>query len=77
MFATVGSDDQDIPPWLIHLSSLMFGLLALHMFFQRNLFYLLLCSFLGYSVLVITNWRNRDYCGISLSCFIVAYLIAW
>ncbi|XP_060592871.1 protein-serine O-palmitoleoyltransferase porcupine-like [Ruditapes philippinarum] len=75
-FSKSGSDDQDIPPWLIHLSSLMFGLLALHMFFQRNLFYLLLCSILAFAVLVITNWRNRDYCGLSLSVFIIVYLVA-
>ncbi|KAL4225879.1 hypothetical protein ACF0H5_013867 [Mactra antiquata] len=75
-FSKSGSDDQDIPPWLIHLSSLMFGLLALHMFFQRNLFYLVLCTALAYLVLVITNWRNRDFCGISLSVYIIVYLIA-
>ncbi|KAH3816357.1 hypothetical protein DPMN_117872 [Dreissena polymorpha] len=54
----------------------MLGLLALHMFFQRNLFYLVLCCTLCYLVLVFTNWRNRDYCGVSMACFIVAYLVA-
>lgn len=75
-FSKSGNAEEDIPPWLIHLSSLMFGLLALHMFFQRNLFYLVFCCLLAYFVMVITNWRNRDYCGISLSCFIILYLIA-
>lgn len=74
-FSKSGNAEEDIPPWLIHLSSLMFGLLALHMFFQRNLFYLFFCCSMAYIVMVISNWRNRDYCGISLSCFIVVYLI--
>ncbi|KAL3852132.1 hypothetical protein ACJMK2_015812 [Sinanodonta woodiana] len=75
-FSKSGSDDNDIPPWLIHFSSLMFGILALQLFFQRTLIYLLVCALVGYSVLVITNWRNRDYCGIVMSLCIVAYLIA-
>lgn len=75
-FSKSGSDDHDIPPWLIHLCSLMFGLLALHMFFQKNLLYLVLCCILTYLTLVISNWRNRDYCGVSMSCFIVIYLVA-
>ncbi|KAH3816358.1 hypothetical protein DPMN_117873 [Dreissena polymorpha] len=30
----LGSDDQDIPPWLIHLSSLLFGLLIVQFSLQ-------------------------------------------
>ncbi|WAR27134.1 PORCN-like protein [Mya arenaria] len=76
-FSKTGSDDQDIPPWLMHMSSLMFGLLALHMFFQRGLLYLLFCCALSYFVLVLTNWRNRDYCGISMALEFLIQKTVW
>ncbi|KAL5014250.1 hypothetical protein ScPMuIL_008520 [Solemya velum] len=74
-FRQTDSNEFGVPVWFLHVSSALFGVLALKSFFDMSLLYLLMHCSLSYFVFVVTSWRWRHLCGITISISVVAYLL--
>lgn len=71
-----GSDEVGIPRSFLHLTSALFGVLALHLVFSRDMLYILYCCCLVYIVFFVVHLLCRQYCGIAVSTFIIIYIIS-
>ncbi|XP_060062943.1 protein-serine O-palmitoleoyltransferase porcupine-like [Ylistrum balloti] len=67
--------DTGIPRSFLHLTSALFGVLALHLVFSRDLVYVLYCCCLIYLTLLAVHVLHRQYCGIAVSTIVVVYII--
>ncbi|OWF52531.1 protein-serine O-palmitoleoyltransferase porcupine-like [Mizuhopecten yessoensis] len=69
------AEEVGVPRSFLHLTSALFGILALHLVFSRDLVYILYCCCLVYLVLIAVHVLRRQYCGIAVSAFIVVYVL--
>ncbi|XP_071082740.1 protein-serine O-palmitoleoyltransferase porcupine-like [Haliotis cracherodii] len=75
LLGTMGSGDLGAPPWFLHLSSAMFGIIVLHNFFNISLLYLLVGCAVAYIALTVTSVYWRHLCGATVSIVIGVYII--
>ena len=51
--------------------------MALHMFFGKNIAYLLVCAALVYAILLVTSWRFQKGAGVMVAVFIFLFIVIW
>ncbi|XP_071139797.1 protein-serine O-palmitoleoyltransferase porcupine-like [Mytilus edulis] len=73
-----GSDSKGesfMPSWFPHLTSAIFGGMALYSIFEKNIVYILVCGVLGYVILLMSYRSCRSYSGAVMSLFIVTFIV--
>ncbi|XP_041350006.1 protein-serine O-palmitoleoyltransferase porcupine-like isoform X2 [Gigantopelta aegis] len=75
VFGSVASPQTGLPPWFLHVSSAMFGIMVLHNFFKISLLYLVACCGLTYILLTALSVRWRHLSGIVIAASITVFII--
>ena len=71
------NDSPAIPRWLLNTCISLGGLMALHMFFGKNIAYLLVCAALVYAILFVTSWKFQKGAGVMVAIFIFLFIVIW
>ncbi|XP_022296962.2 protein-serine O-palmitoleoyltransferase porcupine-like isoform X1 [Crassostrea virginica] len=72
---TADNDSPAIPRWLLNTCISLGGLMALHMFFGKNIAYLLVCAAVVYAILFVTSWRFQKGAGVMVAVFIFLFIV--
>lgn len=74
-----GTDNKgqsNMPAWFPHLTSAVFGGMALYTVFDLNIVYILVCGLIAYLVLLMSYWIDKKYCGISVAMVTAIYTLS-
>lgn len=77
LYIVDSKEESFMPSWFPHLTSAIFGGMALYSIFEKNIVYILVCGVLGYVILLMSYRSCRSYSGAVMSLFIVTFIVLW
>ncbi|GFR66724.1 protein-serine O-palmitoleoyltransferase porcupine-like [Elysia marginata] len=75
-FNKAGTKEARVPPWLVHLTSAVLGIMVLRSFFSMSLVYLVTCCGFCYFIFCLVCAWNHKYCGLAGTIAVLVFSLS-